>query len=82
MFLWKNKKNINNFQLKKVPYLELCLQPLNLNKSTVAYRGVIQKLTGVPWKAVSQLSAFVNKLKIKRIHVKNVKVTGSNHDVE
>ena len=26
MFVWRNKKNINNFQLKKAPYLELWSQ--------------------------------------------------------
>ena len=26
MFLWRNKKNISTFQLKKGPYLELCFQ--------------------------------------------------------
>ena len=27
MFLYKNKKNITTFQMKKMPYLEFCFDP-------------------------------------------------------
>ena len=30
MFSWKNKKNVITFQLKEMPYLELCLLQSNL----------------------------------------------------
>ena len=32
MFLWRNKKNINTFWLKKMPYLVCCSKPLRTGK--------------------------------------------------
>ena len=42
VFLWRNKKDISIFKLKKVPYLELCsvagtsLGPMGVKSSTIS----------------------------------------------
>ena len=45
MFLWRNKKNINTFGLKKAPELVLCVQILHMGKvssgSLIPTSGVI-----------------------------------------
>ena len=52
LFLWKNKKNINNFLLKKAPYLELCLWTCETSEDSnqpVHSHCLIRIITGTFW---------------------------------
>ena len=44
MFSWRNKKNINTFQLKKAPYLELWKIQISLQCCMICYSDIFHRI--------------------------------------